>query len=154
MDKNDYWLLKYLLKEHISGGYDAETLRSVFATVEVPIRSKVDSKSVTKWNPTEKAMKDPLFRFRFRLLDMAYGAVARTIHFMTIIEDAWLFENKERWKKHLRIRKKDREIYDTLVAFMSATEAPVPGSVKLYESLRELCSNWIGKINEWYPDIV
>lgn len=138
MTHTEYIELTELLRK-LTG--DADLLRIVFDTVEVPIDDPGDrriSDGITKNTvASDQAKQHPMYHQRRTiLLPSAQRGVARAVEIM----------GGETRTGH-RAKVDDPELFDVMSKFMSATSTPIPGASRLFDNLRDLCGSWFQDLN-------
>ena len=148
MEHSDYSFLIQAFGQITQG---ADTLREVFSVVKNNM--KTTGEQHTRPTPTDQAREHPDFRLRYFLLDKADKEIEAVVRLMDKCVDDWTRTNQSRADQGINITVDDRQLYQAMEGFMSATETPVSGANRLFLPARKRCRAWMDQAVVWFPNL-
>lgn len=127
----------------------ADTLRAVFAKVEVPNEEPGGAPNRRVASDQAKAL--PEFKFRYRLLHGVSTAIEGIEQRMAVSADSWMAENQARADKGLPPTNDVVELYKAMTVFATATRTAVDGAASLFQKSRAKVALWMERAAGWFP---
>ena len=128
---------------------DADEIRMCFS-----MYFAVTAKGEIVATSTPEQYKDPVKLDRAKLWMEVVKTDKELCQSLDGLTDGWFERNQERADKCLGPTADERELYDAMISFLSATATPVERWGVLYENTRNICNAWTAHALSWYPVLV